>query len=132
MNILGKCAALTAVIGFACLAVAPASAQTATETQGTTAKAPAQARRADTSKTTWTAPKTAWGDPDLSGVWTSDSVRGIPTERPEQLAGKAVLTDEEYAAKVKRDEQTRTQAENAEGRLETMAHGFTSRSDRRR
>jgi hypothetical protein len=115
MNNVGKCAALTAVIGFAGLAVAPASAQTATETQGTAAKAPAQARRADTSKTPWTAPKTAWGDPDLSGVWTSDSVRGIPTERPEQLAGKAVLSDEEYAAKVKRDEQTRTQAENAEG-----------------
>ena len=60
-------------------------------------------------------PKTPWGDPDISGVWTSDSVRGIPMERPANLAGKAELSDEEFAAKVKRDEQTRTNAENAEG-----------------
>src|SRR3954470_6187187 len=69
-------------------------------------KAPAKA---------WSAPKTPWGEPDISGVWTSDSVRGIPTQRPETLAGRSELTDEEYAAKVKRDEQTRKAAENAEG-----------------
>ena len=36
-------------------------------------------------------------------------------ERPASLAGKAELTDEEYADKVKRDTATRTNAENAEG-----------------
>ena len=64
---------------------------------------------------TWTAPKTPWGDPDIQGVWTSDSVRGIPTQRPAELAGKAELSDEEFAKKVERDEQTRKTAENAEG-----------------
>jgi hypothetical protein len=68
MKNLGKCAVLAAVIGFGSVAVSPASAQTATETQGTTAKAPAPARRAEASKAKWTAPKTAWGDPDLSGI----------------------------------------------------------------
>ncbi len=63
----------------------------------------------------YSAPKTPWGDPDIQGVWTSDSVRGIPLQRPENLAGKAELSDEEYAAKVKRDEETRRAAENAEG-----------------
>jgi hypothetical protein len=66
-------------------------------------------------KTSWKTPRTPWGDPDLEGVWTSDSVRGIPMERPAQLAGKAELSDEEFAEKTKRDERTRTQAENAEG-----------------
>jgi hypothetical protein len=26
----------------------------------------------------WVHPTTPWGDPDLQGVWTSDSARGIP------------------------------------------------------
>src|SRR6185503_3960176 len=63
----------------------------------------------------WTAPKTPWGDPDIQGVWTSDSVRGIPTQRPAELAGKAELSDAEFKAKVERDTRTRTTAENAEG-----------------
>ena len=72
--------------------------------------------KASTSKTrTWTAPKTPWGHPDIEGTWTSDGAIGIPLARPDQFAGRAELTDEEYAAKVKRDEQTRERAENAEG-----------------
>ena len=77
--------------------------------QAPAAKAPAKTAKA------WTAPKTPWGDPDIQGVWTSDSVRGIPTQRPAELAGKAELSEEEYGKKVARDEQTRKQAENAEG-----------------
>ena len=40
-------------------------------------------------------PRTAAGQPDLQGVWASDSA--TPLERPEQLADKAFLTDEEVA-----------------------------------
>ena len=36
----------------------------------------------------WTQGRTPWGDPDLQGVWTSDSENGVPFERPEQFAGK--------------------------------------------
>ena len=86
------------------LAVAPVVAQT-----------PAVKAPAKTATNVRGPPNTPWGDPDISGVWTSDSVRGIPMERPANLAGKAELSDEEFAAKVKRDEQTRTTAENAEG-----------------
>ncbi len=93
--------------------VAAAFALVAMCSATTSAQAPAPAKKAPAKP--WTAPKTPWGDPDISGVWTSDSVRGIPTQRPENLAGRAELTDEEYAAKVKRDEQTRVAAENAEG-----------------
>ena len=41
-------------------------------------------------------PRTPWGDPDLQGVW--DYWTFTPLERPAELAGKDVLTDEEAAA----------------------------------
>ena len=44
----------------------------------------------------WTAPRTAWGDPDIGGVWNSSTV--TPLERPEALGDQAFLTEEEAAA----------------------------------
>jgi hypothetical protein len=79
------------------------------------AQAPAARQPASPAAKTYTPPKTPWGDPDIQGVWTSDSVRGIPTQRPAELAGKAQLSEEEFKAKVERDKRTRTTAENAEG-----------------
>ena len=43
----------------------------------------------------WAAPRTAWGDPDLQGVWTNATL--TPIERPAALADQAVLTAEEAA-----------------------------------
>ena len=34
--------------------------------------------------------KTAWGEPDLSGVWTSDAAIGIPMQRPDRFGGRAI------------------------------------------
>ena len=43
----------------------------------------------------WTAPRTPDGHPDLQGIWSNATV--TPLERPSELAGKAVLSDEEAA-----------------------------------
>src|SRR5688572_16338189 len=40
--------------------------------------------------------KTPWGDPDLQGTWTNQTL--TPLERPAEFAGKAVLTEEEARA----------------------------------
>ena len=42
-----------------------------------------------------TAPRTAWGQPDLRGIWDFRTI--TPLERPEALAGKEFLTEEEAA-----------------------------------
>jgi hypothetical protein len=43
----------------------------------------------------WTVPHTSYGQPDLTGVWLSDSA--TPLQRPSALAGRASLSDEEVA-----------------------------------
>src|ERR1700751_4859445 len=57
-------------------------------------QAPQTAKKAAT-PAKWTAPKTPWGDPDLQGVW--NDATSTPLERPNGLAGKSVLADEEAA-----------------------------------
>ncbi len=44
----------------------------------------------------WTAPRTAWGTPDLQGVWDFRTI--TPMERPAALAETDVLSDEEAAS----------------------------------
>jgi hypothetical protein len=47
----------------------------------------------------WMAPKTPWGDPDLQAIWSTEDLRDIPYERPDSFQGRALLTDEEFAAR---------------------------------
>src|SRR5881396_291623 len=44
---------------------------------------------------TWTPPRTPWGEPDLQGIWDFATI--TPLERPNELAGKTVLTEQEAA-----------------------------------
>ena len=53
------------------------------------------------------APRTAWGDPDIQGVWHSSG--NVPMERPDEYQGRVTLSDEEAeqrrAQVAERDEQ---------------------------
>ncbi len=50
--------------------------------------------------------KTAWGDPDLQGMWPGNM--GVPLQRPDSLGTRTTLTDAEFAQK---EAQARKQAE---------------------
>lgn len=41
-------------------------------------------------------PRTAWGDPDLQGVWSSTLASDVPFERPAEMGTRTALNDEEF------------------------------------
>jgi hypothetical protein len=84
--IVGGVVALATLGGLA----TPASAQ---------AKASAEASAAAVVNPHWKAPKTAWGQPDLEGIWTTDDMRGVPMTRAAQFGDRRYLTDAEFAAR---------------------------------
>jgi hypothetical protein len=57
--------------------------------------------------------RTPWGDPDLQGLWTNATI--TPLERPADLAGKSVLTEQEAAEYEKRTNQARDADSRAGG-----------------
>jgi hypothetical protein len=61
------------------------------------AKGSADAGAAKRVNPSWKAPRNAFGQPDLEGIWTTDDMRGVPMARPAQYGTRAYLTDEEFA-----------------------------------
>ena len=58
--------------------------------------AAAQGPKPQTAKP-WVAPRMPWGDPDIAGIFTTDDELGVPFERPDQFAGRELVTDAEFA-----------------------------------
>jgi len=85
----GSAGAVVVVAGLAWAAVAPLAAQTAP-------------KRPPAAKAGWIAPRTPWGDPDISGIFTNKDEQGVPLERPAEFAGRQLVTDEEFSARVTR------------------------------
>lgn len=88
------------------------------------ARTASQAPAAGTAPSTW---RTAWGHPDLQGIWTTDAEISVPFERPVALGERAALNAEELA---KRDSDTRKRARDDKddrgpgASLITPAHWF--------
>jgi hypothetical protein len=65
--------------------------------------------------TDYKVPRTPWGDPDIQGSWTTDDVIGVPLQRPANFGDRFNMTDEEFAARAKADDQNRRNNANAIG-----------------
>lgn len=50
----------------------------------------------------WVTPTTAWGEPDLQGMWPIDNLNGTPLQRPSEFGERRLLTDEEFAERTER------------------------------
>jgi hypothetical protein len=57
--------------------------------------------------------RTPWGDPDLQGLWTNATI--TPFERPAEMSGKPVLTEQEAAEYEQRTNQARDADSRAGG-----------------
>jgi hypothetical protein len=75
----------------------------------------------------WTLPRTPWGAPDLQGVWTTDDMRGVPMQRPEEFGERRFLTDEEFDA---REGRNREQREREANRIGAFRNDVGTRSFR--
>jgi hypothetical protein len=73
---------------------------------------PAETTAAKVKDPNWKAPRTAWGHPDLEGVWTSDDMRSVQMSRAPQYGTRESLTAEEFAARASGDEGSRDRAVN--------------------
>jgi hypothetical protein len=70
----------------------------ATRLAGQSSPTAATARSPEATK--WTPPRTPWGDPDLSGIYSNSDESGIPFERPVRFEGRRNedLTSQELEA----------------------------------
>src|SRR6185369_824959 len=128
---------MTRTLGMA-LALAAAAASASAQGRGfgptlTPSKlrsVPAETTAAKVKDPNWKAPKTAWGHPDLSGIWTSDDMRGIPATRPAVQKERESLTPEEFQRRAGGDEASRDRAVNQETVLRNefgvRTFGYTS------
>ena len=46
------------------------------------------------------APRTPWGDPDLQGIWNGNDLQGVPLQRAESVGTRQQLNDEEYKQRI--------------------------------
>jgi hypothetical protein len=100
---------LAAVLAAAVVALAPVAAG---QTPAAAGKKVAAKKAAGKS---WTLPRTAWGEPDLQGVWDFATI--TPLEKPSELAGKEVLTEQE-AAEFEKQTLDRRNADRRDGSAE--------------
>jgi hypothetical protein len=67
----------------------------------------------------YSAPKTAWGDPDLTGLWPSTDMVGVPFERPAEFGERTEVTQQEFETRLK--QQSQRSAADSEETVSTAA-----------
>jgi hypothetical protein len=91
---------------------------------------PAEQTAAASKDPSWTAPRTSWGHPNLQGTWSTDDMRGIPRDRPQELATQETLSEEQFLERARTQQAGRNRAVNEETFLRnewgTRTFGFTS------
>jgi hypothetical protein len=108
--------ALGAAVAVA-LAVTACSGKPGAETQAAATDA------VDDTDVDWQAPKTAWGDPDLQGMWPIINLISTPFQRDPKYGDRRELTDEEYAATQERlDERDARYQEEIKSNKMGMGH----------
>ena len=85
-----------------------------TATRSEARAVPAETTAAAARDRNWRAPRTSWGDPSFEGVWSTDDMRSVPTQRPESFGTRATLTPEEFQQRASRDEGGKDLAANRE------------------
>jgi hypothetical protein len=103
-----------AAVSISALAAALACDVAIAQDIGAQRALPAEMTAASVADPNWQAPQTSWGHPNLEGVWTTDDMRSVPRERPEQFGERLELTDEEFAERAGTDTERRDRALNEE------------------
>jgi hypothetical protein len=92
--------------------------------------APAETQAAKVKDPNWKAPRTAWGHPDIEGIWTSDDMLSVPVSRGRGIGARETLTPEEFAQRASGDEGQKFRAVNQETILRNergvRTFGYTS------
>src|SRR5882757_11473254 len=112
---------------FAVVLVVSAVWLTADSVEASPAQAaPQPAVKGKGTKAAWTPPKTGWGDPDLSGVYTNNDESLIPFERPAELVGKKLedITPAELEKLVEQRDEQRAEADRNRAELRSPLHWF--------
>jgi hypothetical protein len=104
---------LTAVEIGGALASAIALAAALSITAG--AQAPSSTTAGAATGKPFITPRTPWGDPDISGTWSSDDLRSVPLQRPAEFGQRAELSDEEYAKRLAANKEARNRELNRVG-----------------
>lgn len=120
-----------AAIAVFCLGLAAFAGTTSALGQEEQRSVPAETSAAAVVDPSWQVPRTSWGHPSFEGIWSSDDMRSVPRERPEQFGERTSLTSEEFAARAARDADQRDAVVNRQtfsgrGEVGIRTFGFTS------
>jgi hypothetical protein len=76
------------------------------------ATTPAEDNPAAVANANWKVPRTSWGHPSLEGIYSTDDMRSVPRDRPEEMGTREKLTPEEFATRAQNDANERDRVLN--------------------